>query len=321
MSKPMLKGVHRRSLGIGNNDQVMAPYGLEAGGDGKPTVVFPGPDTVAVFEDFFVNPLAGVSAMLDTGVGVAAAKGSVLLADTGLAGVYFLPKCTDTGVKGGLVAGTNGVYRITSSATITTATPANSSKSIVGPQLAWKANQGPGAQSGRLRMSARVKASAYPSKTSGDWSGIFVGFTDSTAHEVPIHDTGRTGDSGASAVSTASDLVGFLWGTGGDTGWRGVSATSGSGGANDSGDQQVTLTTVAPTANVWTTLEVEVIRGLSDTGGHAIFYVDGVPKGKIDSPVNPAIALTPVISYYDTGGANTFDIDWVNVSGPRDTGL
>src|SRR3990167_1826163 len=103
----------------------------------------------------------------------------------------------------------------------------------------------------------------------------------------------RTGDSGASAVSTASDLVGFLWGTGGDTGWRGVSATSGSGGANDSGDQQVTLTTVAPTANVWTTLEVEVIRGLSDTGGHAIFYVDGVPKGKIDSPVNPSIALRP----------------------------
>src|SRR3990167_1826160 len=125
MSKPMLKGVHRRSLGIGNNDQVMAPYGLEAGGDGKPTVVFPGPDTVAVFEDFFVNPLAGVSAMLDTGVVVAAAKGSVLLADTGLAGSHFIPKCTDTGVKGGLQAGTNGVYRITSSATITTATPAN----------------------------------------------------------------------------------------------------------------------------------------------------------------------------------------------------
>ena len=321
MSISMLKGLHRRAFGISKDDQVMAPSGYVAGGDGKPAIVFPSPDTVAVFEDFFVNPLAGVGATLDTGTGAAAAKGSVLLADTGLAGSHFLAKCTDTGVKGGLQAGTNGVYRITSSATITTATPANSSKSIVGPQLAWKGNSGPGAQSGRLRMSARIKANQYPSKTSGDWSGIFVGFTDNTAHEVPIHDTGRTGDSGASAVTTANDAVGFLWGTGGDTGWRGVSATSGSGGANDSGDQQVTLTTAAPTANVWTTLEVELHRGISDTGGTATFYIDGIPKGSINSPVNPTIALTPIVSYYDTGGAGLFDIDWINVSAPRDTGL
>src|SRR3990167_4339517 len=216
--------LHGKRAFLTKEDILVGRGGIAAGGDDKPTIILPGsPDTVAVFDDFLVNPLVGVGAALDTGAGVVAAKGSVLLADTGLAGSYFLAKCTDTGVKGALVAGTNGVFRITSSATITTATPANSSKSIVGPQLAWKANMGPGAQSGRLRMAARIKASAYPSKTSGDWSGIFVGFTDNTAHEVPIHDTGRTGDSGASAVTTANDAVGFLWGTGGDTGLGGVS--------------------------------------------------------------------------------------------------
>jgi hypothetical protein len=295
--------IHGPKLGISKDDQTVARGGLVAGGGTKPSIVFPAPDTVALFEDFLTD-MSGTSAV-----------------DTGAAGQFFLAKCTDTGVKGALVAGTNGVFEITSSATITTATPAGSSKTIVGRQLAWKANQGPGAHSGRLRMAARVKASQYPTKTSGDWSGFFVGFTDSTAHEVPIHDTGRTGDSGASAVSTASDLVGFLWGTGGDTGIRGVSATSGSGGANDSGDQQVTLTTVLPTANTWMVLEVEVQRGAGDTGGTATFFIDGVPKGKINSPVNPAVALTPVVSYYDTGGAGLFDVDWINCSAARDTGL
>jgi hypothetical protein len=302
MSIGILKGLHRRVFGISKDDQIVAPSGFVAGGEGKPAIVFPAPDTVAIHDDFH---------------GGAYGTGA---ADTGEAGDFFLAKCTDTGVKGSLVDATNGVFRITSSATITTATPAGSSKSIVGKALAWKMNQGPNNGAGRLRMSARIKASDYPSKTSGDWSGIFVGFTDALTHEVPMYDTGRGGDSGASAVSPASDAVGFLWGTGGDTGWRGVSATSGSGGANDSGDQQVTLTTVRPTANEYVTLEVELLRAAGDTGGRADFYINGQLKGRINSPVNPTVALTPVVSFYDTGGANTFDIDWINVSAPRDTG-
>lgn len=305
MSLSILKGLHRRALGIANGDQIIAPQGYVSGGDGKPALYHPSPDTVALFDDFLTGNLTGT------------------VSDTGLAGLHFSAKCTDTGVKGAMVDGTSGVFRITSSETITTVTPVACSKSIIGKALAWKGNQGPGALSGRLRMGARIKSTIYPHKTSltGDRIGIFVGFTDNLAHEVPIHDTGVTGDSGASAVSTANDCVGFLWSTDGDTGWRGVSATSGSGGANDSGDQKALLTTAIPTVNTWVTLEVELQRGISDTGGKATFYIDGVPKGTISSPVNPTIPLVPLVQFYDTGGAGLFDSDWIGVSGPRDTGI
>jgi len=310
MSISILKGIHRRVLGLSKDDQVMSRGGFVSGGDGKPAIVWPSPDTVAVFDDFLTDG-SGIG-MSDTGLH------TMVINDTGIAGQFFYSKTGDTGVKGGLVAGTNGVYRITSSATITTATPEGSSRGVVGKQLAWKANQGPGGQSGRMRFGARIKASQYPTATSGDWAGMFLGFTDSGGHETPVYDTGRSGDSGASAVTLASNLVGFLWGTGGDTGWRGVSAKSTAG---DSGDQQVTLTTVAPTANVWTTLEVEVHRGGSDTGGTATFYVDGQAKGTIFSPIASSVAMTPCVYFHDTGGATNLDIDWINVSAPRDTGI
>ena len=295
--------LHGRRLFLTKEDQLVAKGGIVAGQEDGPSIVFPAPDRVAIFDDFH---------------GGAHGTGA---ADTGQAGLYFLVKCTDTGLKTSLAATANGVLRITSSATITTATPAGSSEVIVGKALQWKANQGKAGASA-LRMAARIKTTAFPTKTSGDWAGMFVGFTDTIAHEVPIYDTGRGGDSGASAISPASDAVGFMWGTGGDTGWRGVSANSGGGGgANDSGDQQVTLTTALPTANKWIDLEVEIGSNSGDTGSMvAKFYIDGRYKGKLDSPVNPSVALAPVISYYDTGGANTFDIDWVNVSAARDTG-
>src|SRR5688572_22693803 len=122
MSVPVLKGIHRRALGLTKDDQVIAQAGFVAGGDGRPAIVFPSPDTVAIFDDFMTD-LSGTGAAVDTGA----------------AGQFFLAKCTDTGVKGSLVAGTNGVYEITSSASITTPTPTGSSKIIVGKQLAWKA--------------------------------------------------------------------------------------------------------------------------------------------------------------------------------------
>jgi len=304
MSISMLKGIHRRVLGLSKDDQVIGKNGFVAGGGGGPVIVFPSPDTVALFEDFLTD--ASGFGMSDTGLH------TMTINDTGVAGQFFYSKTGDTGIKGGLQAGTNGVYRITSSLTVATATPAAASRGLVGKRLAWKANQGPGNESGRLRFGARIKANQYPTATSGDWAGMFFGFTDSGGHETPVYDTGRSGDSGASAVTVASNLVGFLWGTGGDTGWRGVSAKSTAG---DSGDQQVTLTTAAPTANKWVTLEVEV------TGGVAKFYVDGIPKGSISAPVSSSAALTPCVYFHDTGGATNLDIDWINVSAPRDTGL
>lgn len=314
MSLTKQVSLHGKRAYLDTDDRLVGRGGLAAGGEGKPAVILPGPDTVAFFEDF-LSDLSSLGAGSDTGTTPIA----IGVNDTGVAGQYFLSRPGDTGVKGGLAAATNGVYRITSSATIAAAAPATCGRSIVGKQLAWKMDQGPGT-AGRLRFGARVKLSAFPSKTSGDWSGIFMGFTDATGAEIPIYDTGRTGDSGASAVSVASDCVGFLWGTGGDTGWRGVAASSGSGGANDSGDQQVTLTTARPTDNVYRTFEVELRRSLSDTGGTALFYIDGQLLGKLNSPVAQATALTPVISFYDTGGAVNCDIDWVNPSAPRDTG-
>jgi len=296
--------LHGRRAFLTRQDRMVVRNGFVSGSELGPNIVGPSPDTVSLFDDFLTS---------FEGTGVA---------DTGRAGLHFLAKCTDTGVKGGLAAVANGVFRITSSETITTATPAASSKSIVGNVEMWKAQQGKGGDERALRMTARVKASGFPTKTSGDWTGIFVGFTDTVAHEVPLYDTGRTGDSGASAVSAASDAVGFMWGTGGDTGWRGVSANSGGGGgANDSGDQQVTLTTVSPTANKWYDLELQMRQGSGDTGEFMTdFYIDGAFKGTIRQAVNPTVALTPVVSFYDTGGAYTCDVDYINVSAPRDTG-
>jgi hypothetical protein len=288
MSKSMLKGIHRRALGLTNDDQVLAPYGFVAGGDGKPAVVMPGaPDTTAIFDDFY------------TGVG------ADLNGDTGTAGQHFITRKGDTGTTGVIVAGTNGVFRFTASQTAATPSVAGTTFGMVGPALAWKANQGPGAYSGRLRFGARIKKSVY----TGGEHGVFVGFTDTTAAEMPVFDTGGTADKAA-----ATDAVGIGWNLGGSTGWVGY-------GVDGDTVQETTLTTVAPTANTYVTLEVEVHRSNSDTGGTATFYVDGVPKGTISKPLNTSTALTPCIFGYDTGGASLLDVDWVAVSSLRDTGM
>lgn len=296
--------LHGRKAFLTRKDKLVVKSGYVSGTEDGPNIFAPAPDTVAMYDDF----LADFSGTGNT-------------VDTGRAGLNFLAKATDTGLTSAIASGVaGGVYRITSSETITTATPASSSRSIVGQHLAWKGDSASGEIA--LRMAARVRASGFPSKTSGDWTGLFVGFTDTVAHEVPLYDTGRGGDSGASAVSPASNAVGFMWGTGGDTGFRGVSANSGrAGGANDSGDQQVTLTTVAPTANKWYDFELQLRQTAGDTGAFvAEFYIDGKYQGKIDQPINPTVALTPVVSFYDTGGAFNCDIDYINVSAPRDTG-
>ena len=78
MSIQMLKGVHRRAIGISKDDQLMGPSGLVSGGDGKPAIVLPGPETVALWDDFL------------TGL-----EGTGQAVDTGAAGLHFLAKCRD----------------------------------------------------------------------------------------------------------------------------------------------------------------------------------------------------------------------------------
>ena len=290
--------LHGRRVGVSPNDQLVASGGFVAGGGLKPSIVFPAPDVVAVFDDFLGGMPSGIT-------------------DTGMAGTFFHRRAGDTGCLGAIAAVTNGVYRLTMSSSLATVTPAGTATGIVGPALAWKANMGPGGVAGRLRLGVRLKAATY---TMG---GIFVGFTDTVAAgEMPFYDTGdaQPTDTGQLHTGTvASDLVGFYFGENADTGWRGISAKSTAG---DSGDQQVSLTQVDPTANTYQVLEVELLRDVGDTGGVARFYIDGVGKGQISSPVASNVALTPCVFLCDVNatGAAVLDIDWINVSAERDTG-
>ena len=51
MSLSVLKGIHRRALGLSRFGQTMARDGFIAGGEDRPAVGLPGPDTVALFDD------------------------------------------------------------------------------------------------------------------------------------------------------------------------------------------------------------------------------------------------------------------------------
>jgi hypothetical protein len=206
----------------------------------------------------------------------------------------------DTGAEGSVakVTGTGGVLRIstTDSALLT---PANVIGFSQGLMKQWKANQG------SLRMAARVKIGTLAG------SEVFIGFGDSGGSEMAAYDTG------GGVITNAADAVGFVYGgNSGTTVWRGVSARSVAG---DSGDQTATLTS-SPTANVYQTLEVALDH---DSGNlFADFYVDGKKEGRITQPVNGATAMTPVVHMFASDAAVlTLDVDYINVSAQRDTGL
>lgn len=287
MSMSILKGIHRRMLGIGVRDEVIARSGFVAGGDDRPAIVLPGnPDTVALFDDFLGDLVADEWAYVEG----------------------------DTGYSGVITTGTNGVFRITGSETQVVAPDTAAAALTQGLMKQWKANQG-GPKNGRLRLSARVKLETVTRTAEGGRTHMFVGFSDSGGAEMPAYDTG------AGIITAAADLVGFLFSPGGDTGWTLVSAKSTAG---DSGDQSVVAgASYGPSANTYTTLEVEVRSGNSDTGGTAHFWIDGIKRGVINSPVGSAIALTPWVGGFvqDTGAAQFMDIDYIAISAPRDTGL
>lgn len=192
MSVQMLKGVHRRALGISADDQIVAPGGLVSGGDGVPSVVMPGGATVALFQDFM-----GAS---DTGNPTKYAdQFTIGFSDTGQA----IPPSAATAI-------TNGAFRLTSSAT-STQTPEGGVQCISGSPI-WKANQG------QLRFGARVKIATLAGNS------VFVGFTDTGGAEMPAYDTG------GGILTPAADYAGFICsGEGGATqqAWRLVSGKAG----------------------------------------------------------------------------------------------
>lgn len=275
--------LHGKRAFVSKEDLLVGRSGLASGGDDTPSVVIPGSARyTAVFEDF--------------------------LGDTGAvtpAGWKNIETDTGAGSASGLMLGTNGVFRLYKTAGVGTAGPGEG-QALVG-ELQWKANQGKGANSGDLRLAARVKLESV-SRTAKRIH-FFAGFSDTVAREHPIFDTG------AGVQSNATDAVGFMFSPGGDTGWSAVAVDG------DTDRTAVALDT-GVAANVYDELELHLHRGEGDTGGTASFYINGVSVGQIDNPVNASTALAPYFSMWqqDTGGEYA-DIDFVAVSAPRDTGL
>lgn len=285
------------------NDILVGRSGVGSGGVGKPGILIPGSsDNVAVFDDFLVSDLS------DTGT-----------AQPHQGGVYFAPIVTDTGNPIKLLTGMagaggiNGVIRLGPVAQ-GTQTASGTNTSLVGRTAAWKGDMGPGSASGRLRFGVRLKCPG--NGTVWNASSIFAGFADTGAlgaGAFPIYDTGSSDTGG---IAEVADAVGFLYSEHGDTGIRGVSARGGA-----AGRQQVTLTTTAPTPNVYQTWELVLERNTGDTGGTVTFFIDGVVKGRIESPITTSEPLTPYIGIMasDTGAAS-LDVDWIAASALRDTG-
>ena len=276
--------LHGKRVYLTPEDILVARNAMATGGDDKPSVVVPGShDTVALFDDFLGDLVADEWAYVEA----------------------------DTGYSGVIQTGTGGVFRITGSETNGVA-PTDVAALTAGLVKNWKADMG-GPKGGRLRLTWRGKFDSVSRTAEGGRTHVFVGFSDSGGAEMPAYDTG------GGVISNAADMVGFLFSPGGDTGWSLVSVKSTAG---DSGDQ-LSVPVIGPAANVYDTLELEVRSGLNDTGGTAHFWIDGIKRGSIASPVNSAVALTPWVGMWvqDTGYAATLDTDYIAISAPRDTGL
>ena len=299
------KSIFGKSLGILSDGKVAAPGGLVSGGNDKIAIVLPGPDTVAIFDDFAGTKL-----------------------DTGGAGVWRPILGTDTGAEGGvaIVGGAGGgAVSIKTSNNFTMAaggSGATTLMALVGTNRIFPAN------AGNVRLAARVR----PNDTGADGSKvIFVGFSDDTGTiEFPIYnDTGTKSAASGSGDLTAiaTNCVGFLCDAIQDTGasqptanlWTAVSADAGT--ATSAPIQAST----GAASRKWDELEVIINTHPGDTGGTATFYLNGVGVGSIDSPVASTAKLTPWVgiaartSGTDTGSSE-MQVDFINVSCNRDTG-
>lgn len=288
MSLSKLKSfLGRATLYVTKDNHVVSKNALGTGGEGSPGVILPGSgETTAIFDDF-----AG-----DTG------RTALLAANTDTWRLFN----GDTGgtAIAALQPSTNGVLRFDQGPN-----PVEQIKFGISGSTNWKGNMGsaPTENKNPVRVSARIRHEDTGSSKTNWW----VGFTDTVVAEVPVMDTG------GAVVSVATNAVGIGYSNRGegDTGIVGYAVNG------DTNRTPVVLDT-GYTEGKYVTVEVAISHGVSDTGGTATFYVDGVPKGKIAAPVAMNVALAPQVLFWgDTGGSATLDIDYVNVSGPRDTGL
>jgi len=277
--------LHGSRAYLTKDDQIGAAGGFVGGGGmpGRASIALPGsPDIVALFDDF----------VGDTGRS---------LDNTDPTWRIFK---ADTGAVVSIRNSTGGVLRLA-----TGATPTEQAKLGISAAMQWKGNQGAGPNDGKapVRLAARVRIS----DTGFTKCAMWMGFTDTNVAEAPVIDTG------GAIVSVATNAVGIGFSNrgSGDTGLVAYAVNG------DTNRTPVVLDT-GYTLGKYVDLEVAIHHGPSDTGGTATFYVNGEPKGSISSPLGMAIPLAPQILFWsDTGGMALLDIDWVNVSGPRDTGL
>lgn len=158
--------------------------------------------------------------------------------------------------------------------------------------LNWKANTGGLAFDCRLKMAAITTIA------------VFVGFTDQASSlEMPIHSAGS-----ANTITTnASDAVGLFFDTSmsDDYWWA----------AGVKGDTDAThaSTGIAPTADTWQRLRVEV-----DASGNATMLINGRVYATVSSAVTATVALTPVVAAFRRAASSTtVDLDYIYVESER----
>lgn len=187
-------------------------------------------------------------------------------------------------------AAVNGMVRATTGAGAGASMAANGVQ--LHQQLLWKANMG------NLEMEARVKISAITTVA------LFVGFTDQIGSlEAPI-----TSAASADTITTnATDAVGFMFDTAmsTDTIWLV--------GVKNDVDATKANSAVAPVADTWITLKVEL-----DTSGNATFYINGAKKGTVSAAVTATVALTPVVTCFRRAAESiTCDVDYIDIYASR----
>ncbi len=297
------KSLHGIKAFVGPNNILFGRNAIATGGREKPMVVLPGSaDTVAIWDDFIGD--TGISTRTNTG------NWRVLDGDTG----------TDTGSNVFVTPGVGGVLRIQVGDT-----PKDRAIMGITGGLMWKGNQGSGPTDNKnpLRFGCRLKIGDFGGDTGtheihdtgGHNVNVWVGFTDTIAGEVPVIDTG------GAVISNANNAVGVAFSSSrvtrgaGDTGWVAYAV-------NGTATLTPLVLNASPVANVYDTIEIELHHGYSDTGGTATFYINGSSAGSIAAPLAMNVALAPqILMWGDTGGGTTVEVDWINVSAPRDTGL
>jgi hypothetical protein len=270
--------LHGHRAFVTPDDMLVGRTAIAAGGRDKPLIVLPGaPDTVALFDDFLGDALGSEWIVGTSDTGQATPASGVLATSA--------------------VSATNGVFRMTSSAT-SVQTPDGGAQSLnTAPN--WKANQG------RLRFACRLKTATLAGNT------LFIGLTDTGGTEMPAYDTG------GGVITPAADYVGFIYSGEGGATQQAYRCVAGKAGADQVGTPPSSIT---PTANVYDVFEIE-LPGVD--GGAANFYVNGKSYAQIPTnAITPTVALAAGVWRANTdGAANAVDIDYLNVSAGRDTGL